>query len=173
MRPAEQSVAPQRIVWARAEAVMRRALQFTVVVSFLLSLAVHLFWLRSYLCTEKVVWAGQSGWRSARTASGHFEFSLHVADWSSHPADQFHGPRYVRGEVLPPYFHMWDLLCSSMDDIDIDWQWGGFAWNAKLNFVQGDHYSTTIVPCWLLGVLTLIVPALSAARHFRRSSTRA
>jgi hypothetical protein len=148
---------------------MRRASQLAVILSFLLCLAVHIFWLRSYLCTERVVWAGQSGWRSVRTASGHFELSLHLADSSNQPPDQLHGPRYERSEVLAPYFHMWDLLCSSVDDIDIDWQWAGFAWNAKLNFVQGDHYSTTIVPCWLLSALTLVLPGLSAAFRLRRS----
>ena len=145
----------------------RRAFQFAVAASFVLCLAVHIVWLRSYVCSEKVHWANQCGWRSVRSAAGHLEVSMHLADWSGQPATQFYWPKYEQGEVQPPSHGETAELCSSAGDRDIYWERGGFAWYAKLNFKQGVHYSTAVVPCWFLAALTAFLPLLTTTLRLR------
>jgi hypothetical protein len=132
----------------------RRVLQSTAAVSLFLGLAMLLAWLRSYACSDQVDWSTNRGWRSIRTATGHVQFSLLVADWSDRPAEQLHGPRYERHESRPP-FNTLLFLCSSAGDRHIDWSYLGFAWHAKLNFRQGVHHSTTVLPCWFLCAASL------------------
>jgi hypothetical protein len=142
----------------------RRVLQVLVAVSFALSLAVHDLWLRSFASTERVSWQGSRGWRCVRTAAGHLEVSLLVIDWSDRPRSEFHGPQYVREAAQPPINGMLEL-CSSVSDIDIDWSRGGFAWYAKLNPRQGEHYSIAVAPCWFLAAITMLLPLASATRR--------
>ena len=139
----------------------RRLFQFAVVASFALRLAVHILWLRSYVCSEKVVWQGSRGWRSVRTAAGHLEVGMLVVDWSGQPASQFHWPKYLRDQVQPPHIGFLELCCSSAGDRNIDWERGGFAWNARLNFIRGEHYSIAVVPCWFLAAATLLLPLVT------------
>jgi hypothetical protein len=138
----------------------RQLFQFAVAASFALCLAVHILWLRSYVCSEKVVWQNSGGWRSVRTAAGHLEVSMLVVDWSGQPAAQFHGPKYVRDQVQPP-FNGNAELCSSASDTNIDWERGGFAWYAKLNSRQGVYYSIAVAPCWFLATATLLLPLVT------------
>ena len=145
----------------------RRAFQFAVAASFVLCLAVHIVWLRSYYCSEKVHWANQCGWRSVGSAAGHLEIGMHVADWSDQPATQFYWPKYAPGEIQPPFNGVTAELCSSVDDIDIHWERGGFAWYAKLNSRLGDYYSTTVVPCWLLAAVAAFLPLLTTTLRLR------
>jgi len=144
----------------------RRLFQFAAAASFALCLAVHIFWLRSYVCTEKVDWQGSGGWRSVRTAAGHLEVGLLLVDWSGQPPSQFHGPKYQRDLVQPP-FNGLILLCSSRGATNIDWERGGFAWYARLNFIQGEHYSITVVPCWFLAAATLLLPLVTTTLRLR------
>ena len=138
----------------------RRLFQFAAAASFTLCLVVHILWLRSYVCSEKVYWQGTGGWRSVRTTAGHLEVGFLLVDWSGQPAAQFHGPKYQRDQVQPPLNGLIEL-CTSSSDTNIDWERGGFAWYAKLNSVQGVHHSITVVPCWFLAAATLLLPLVT------------
>jgi|GEM_PF-5096216 len=138
-----------------------RAFQLAAAASFVLCLAIHILWLRSYSCTEKVDWCNSRGWRSVRTAAGHLEVGLLLADWSGQVATLNCGPEYHRDEVQPPFNPLLEL-CSSGGDRNIDWDRGGFAWYAKLNSQQGVYYSTLVAPCWFLAGATMFLPLVSA-----------
>lgn len=144
----------------------RRLVQFAAAASFALSLAVHILWLRSYSCTDTVDWRNSGGWRSVRTAAGHLEVRLVLVDLSGQPPAQFHGPRYERDQVRPPFNHLL-ALSRSLGDIDIDWELGGFAWYAMLNPQRGVHHSLVVLPCWFLAALTLLLPLLTTTLRLR------
>jgi hypothetical protein len=138
----------------------QRFFQCAAIASFALCLAMHILWLRSYFCTEKVEWQGSGGWRSVRTAAGHLEVGLLLADWSGQPPARFHGPKYERDQVRPPFNDLL-ILCSSRGDTNIDWERSGFAWYAKLNSKRGVHHSIAVVPCWFLAAITLLLPLVT------------
>ena len=147
----------------------RRLFQIAAAASFALCLAVHICWLRSHFCSEKVVWSTRYGWRSVQTAQGHLEVGLLLVDSSDQAPTLFHGPRYEREDVRQPTRYP-ALLCSSRGDMDIDWQLAGFAWIAKLNSLQGVHHSTAVIPCWFLALATLALPLAATTQRLRSRS---
>ncbi len=144
------------------------AFQCAAAVSFAVCLAVLGFWLRSYHCSDKLHWSTTRGWRSVRTAAGHLEVGLLIADWSDQPSAEIHLPKYERGVPHPPLRLF--LLCSSRGDTDIHWERAGFSWNAKLNSQRGVYHSITVFPCWFLAAASAILPLLAAVPRLSRRS---
>jgi len=147
---------------------MRRWARTIAAAAYLaLCLAVPIFWLRSHFCTDHVAWSTRCGWQSVRTAAGHLQVDVLLADWSATPPDQLHGPRYERTDARPPFCLVLSP-CSSRGDIDTAWQHAGFAWYSRLNPSRGVHRATAVVPCWLLAVGTLFPPVIATVQRFRR-----
>jgi hypothetical protein len=137
----------------------RRAFQIATAASFVFCLAVHIFWLRSHFYSESVTWENRGGWRAVRTGAGQFQVGMFLSDWSDQPAARFRGPQYQRAEVRPPHISF-ALLCSSVGETEIDWERAGFALAAKLDWNHGDYHVSAAIPCWFLGVISLILPAV-------------
>jgi len=147
----------------------RRVFQFAAATSFVLCLAVHVFWLRSYFCTESVIWENRSGWQAVRTGAGHFQIEMFLSDWSGQPATRFHGLRYQREQEVHLPYSSYALLCSSLGETQIEWERAGFAFAAKLDWNHGDYQLNAALPCWLLGLATLFLPAISVRLRLRRA----
>ncbi len=140
----------------------RRLLRIAVAVSFVLCVAIHIVWLRSYFYSERIAWEHRGAWRSFRTAAGQLEISLLVADWSKKPAGQLRGPKYDRGPVQPPFNHLLEH-CHSAGDQRMYWERGGFAWYSILNFKQGQHDAIVVAPFWFLAAAAAFLPLVTTS----------
>ena len=149
------------IMWA-----LRRLFDLIAGASLLALIAVCVLWVRSYRFTERVDWSNAGGGRSIRSAVGYVEVSLLLADWSKHP-NQFHGPRYQRDLVQPPFNYML-LMCSSVGDTWANYQWRGFEWNERRNRIQGVLHARVVAPMWSLASLAGLPPLGWGVARMRR-----
>ena len=131
-----------------------------------LCLAVPVFWMRSHVCTDHVAWSSRCGWQSIRTAAGHLQLDVLLADWSAVPPDRLHGPRYERTFARPP-FSLILSPCSSQGDVDTAGRCCGLAWHARWNYSDGTCRADMVVPFWLLAAGTLFPPAIAAVQRIR------
>jgi hypothetical protein len=56
-------------------------------VSLVLCVATCILWGRSYWVTDQIRWKNVGGWRAVRSATGHVEVGLLLADWSDGPPE--------------------------------------------------------------------------------------
>jgi hypothetical protein len=133
--------------------------------SLVLFVATVVLWVRSYRFTERVYWQCDGGSRSVRSARGYLVVDLLLADWSDH-ADLFHGPRYERDEVRPP-FNWLLMLGGSSGDRDTFWVRGGFAWYEKRNRARGTLAAMGVAPFWSIAAITAALPVGWTAMKWR------
>jgi hypothetical protein len=135
---------------------MRRLFDIFAGTSLLVCVAVCVVWFRSYRLCEAIEWRCERGSRCIRSAAGHLEVSLLVADWSQHP-NEFHGPRYKRDGPRPPFNYLL-FLCSSRGDTRASHEWGGFAWHELRNGGRGVLNAIGWAPFWGLAWVTGLSP---------------
>jgi hypothetical protein len=139
--------------------------------SLLLCIGVCVLCARSHWLSDRVNWRGPRGWRSVHSAKGHVVIALLAADWSSYP-EQFHGPKYERGEASLPFNYVM-LLGGSVGDTSLDWEWHGFEWHELRNTRRGTLHATAFIPFWSLAAVTAALPvAWVMARWWSRRRER-
>lgn len=134
----------------------RHLLTCCSVVSVLLGIAVCVFWWRSYRMSERIIWRGDSGWRSITSACGDVEISLLVI----HPSPYSYSPkgiRYDRDTPRPPFDYI-RLMGGSVADIYSSWEWHGFAWHQVRNTGSGTRHVHSVIPVWALALATTFLP---------------
>lgn len=136
----------------------RRIFTILAGVSLLLFVAVMVLWVRSYELSDRIHWRHERGWRLVRTAKGYVVLNLFLADRSNRRED-FHGPRYERGEAQAPFNHL-IFLGGARGDTLFSWEWAGFAWHERRNVRLGRLQGIAVAPFWSIGAVTAALPVI-------------
>lgn len=133
----------------------RHLLTCCSVVSVLLGIAVCVFWWRSYRMSERIIWRGDSGWRSITSACGDVEIGLFVIDWP--PSHGPNGLRYERDNARPPFDYI-RLMGGNTGDMHSSREWHGFIWHQVRNARLGSIHGFGVIPFWALALATTFLP---------------
>jgi hypothetical protein len=134
----------------------RRLFNFLTILSLALCGFVCVLWARSYGSSDRVRWQCDRGWRSVRSAEGHVEVAVLVADWSGHPL-AFHGPRYKREAPRRPFLYDVEVL-PYQGDTGRTWERGHFAWHEKNNAGRGVTHVVAVAPFWSFAAASAVLP---------------
>ena len=140
---------------------LRRLITILSGLSLVLCIATGAMWVRSYWVQEAIVWTGDSQELSAESTAGHVAVCI-----ASYTSAGVHGFMYQSDASS-------GRGIADIADLRNAWRIAGVVWQGKTDMLSGTaSFRLLLVPFWLIGALTLLLPTIWVRQRLKRRFNR-